>query len=244
MFEQSVLDNIQVIYHSCIRIGGEKVIYIDPLGIKGAPRDADLILFTHPHFDHFSPRDVKKLLKDDTVLAAPKSMAAMCRLLTGREVVPLLPDQLTELCGIQIKTVIAYNNAKPFHLKAMKWLGYIITVGQTEIYVSGDTDITEESRSVSCDIAILPVGGFYTVDPEQAAELASEIASHTAIPIHYGKLLGGEEAAERFAAALGNDIRAEIRPSAYSTILVQMYARAAVLVVLCGALGYIIGKLI
>ena len=58
----------------------------------------------------------------------------------------------------------------------MKWLGYIITIEETDIYISGDTDITEESSSVSCDIAMLPVGGFYTVDPEQAAELAGAIA--------------------------------------------------------------------
>lgn len=244
MFEQSVLDKIEVIYHSCVRVGGEKVVYIDPLGIKGAPRDADVILFTHPHLDHFSPRDVKKLLKDDTILAAPKSMAALCRLLTGREVMPLLPDQSVELHGIPIRTVIAYNNFKPFHPKPMKWLGYIITIGQTDIYISGDTDITEESRSVSCDIAMLPVGGFYTVDPVQAAELAGYIAPHTAVPIHYGRLLGGEDAAERFASALGKDIKAEIRPSAYSRILVQMYAKGAALALLCGVIGYLIGSLI
>lgn len=244
MFDRKVLDRIEVIEQNCIRIGGERVIYTDPLGIKGAPHDADVILFTHPHFDHFSPRDVKKLLKDDTVLAAPKSMAALCGLLTGRKVIPLLPDQSAELCGVPIKTVIAYNKMKPFHPKLMKWLGYIITIDETDIYISGDTDMTEESSRVSCDIAMLPVGGFYTVDPEQAAQLAREIAPHTAIPVHYGKLLGGEDAPERFKKALGDEVEAEIRPSAYSTILVKMYARSAALIVLCGVLGYLIGKLI
>lgn len=70
MFERSVYDEIQTITHSGIRIGGDVVIYMDPISINGAPHDADLILFTHMHFDHFSPRDVKKLLKSDTVIAA------------------------------------------------------------------------------------------------------------------------------------------------------------------------------
>ena len=91
---------------------------------------------------------------------------------------------------------------------------------------------------------MLPVGGFYTVDPEQAAELAGAIAPHTAIPVHYGKLLGGEDAPERFAKALDSSIEAEIRPSAYSMILLKMYARSAALIVLCGLLGYLIGKMI
>ena len=71
------------------------------------------------------------------------------------------------------------------------------------VYISGDTDITEESKAVSCDIALLPVGGTgYTMNAEQAAELAAAIAPHTVIPIHYGKLLGGANAAERFRAAI------------------------------------------
>lgn len=68
------------------------------------------------------------------------------------------------------------------------------------VYISGDTDITEESKAVSCDIALLPVGGTgYTMNAEQAAELAAAI---TVIPVHYGKPLGGANAAERFRAAI------------------------------------------
>ncbi|MBP0967414.1 MAG: MBL fold metallo-hydrolase [Oscillospiraceae bacterium] len=243
MFEQSVLDRIQVIEHSGIRIGGETVVYIDPIRISNAPHDADLILFTHPHFDHFSPRDAKKLMKESTVIAAPKSMALMCRLLLGRTPVTLLPAQTYTLCGIPVETVAAYNRAKPFHLKAMKWLGYILTIGETKVYISGDTDITEESKAVSCDIALLPVGGTgYTVNAEQAAQLAAAIAPHTVIPIHYGKLLGGADAAERFRAALDNSIRAEIRPSACSDVMISMILRAAVLIPAGALLGYLIGK--
>ncbi|MBQ5334730.1 MAG: MBL fold metallo-hydrolase [Oscillospiraceae bacterium] len=240
-----MLKRIQVMEQSGIRIVGEKVIYIDPLRIVGAPHDADLILFTHPHPDHFSPKDVKKLMKDSTVVAAPKSMAAMCRLRLGRKPVPLLPGKTQLLCGITVETVAAYNRFKLFHLKARKWLGYILTIGQTRVYISGDTDITEESKAVSCDIALLPVGGAgYTMNPEQAAELAAAIAPHTVIPIHYGKLLGGANAAERFRAALDSRIEADIRPTAFSTVMVSMYLRAAVLISACGVLGYFIGKML
>ena len=239
MFDPSVLERIDVIAHSGIRIGGETIIYIDPVKFTGAPHDADLILFTHPHFDHFSPRDVKKLMKDSTVIAAPKSMAPMIRMMLRKKPVSLLPGQRTELAGIPVSTVAAYNKAKPMHLKAMKWLGYILTIGDTAVYVSGDTDLTDECRSVTCDIALLPVGGFYTMDPVQAAALANTIQPHTVIPLHYGRLLGGEDAAERFRSTLNPEIHADIRPSACSNIMVSMYAAAAVLL----ALGVLLGIL-
>lgn len=229
MFDKNVLDNIQVISHSGIRIGGERIIYIDPINIQGTPHDADLVLFTHPHFDHFSPKDVKKLMKDSTVIAAPKSMAMLCRLFLQKEAVALLPEQSVELAGISVRTVPAYNTGKPIHLRSMKWLGYILTINQTQVYISGDTDLTDECKSVSCDIALLPVGGFYTINFVQAAELANAIKPHTAIPIHYGRLLGGGNAAEKFQAALDKDIQADIRPTANSNVLVSMYLKAAVL---------------
>ena len=241
MFDQSVQDKIQIISHSGIRINGEKIIYIDPVQIKDAPHDADLILFTHPHLDHFSPADVKKLLKDSTVIAAPKSMAGLCKLLLHKNITPLLPAQDTELCGIPVKTVAAYNTAKPFHAKPFKWLGYVLTIGETKVYISGDTDITDECMNVECDIALLPVGGGYTIGPVQAAELANKLSPHTVIPIHYGKLLGGEGAADEFKKRLNENIHADIRPSAYSSIMISVYLKAGMLLVagaLLGALAY------
>lgn len=245
MFDKNVLAQTDVISHSGVRIGGEKIIYIDPIAVSGAPHDADLILFTHPHFDHFSPKDARKLMKPDTVIAAPKSMAPMCRLLLQKAPVSLLPAQTYELSGMKVETVAAYNLHKPFHLKAMKWLGYILTIGETRVYISGDTDITPESKAVQCDIAMLPVGGGgYTVNAEQAAELAGAIMPHTAIPIHYGKLLGGADAAERFRAALDSRIEADIRPSACSNVMIGMYLKAAVLIVIAMLLGYAAGRLL
>ena len=243
MSEQNVLELITVNTHSSIRIGGERVIYIDPLSVEGAPHDADLILFTHPHADHFSPRDAKKLLKESTVIAAPKSMAGLCRIMLGREIKSLLPGEKYEQGGVKFETVAAYNKSKPFHLKAMKWLGYIINVGDTRVYISGDTDITDESRSVRCDIAMLPIGGFYTIDPIQAAELAKAVSAHTVIPVHYGRLLGGEDAPEKFRRALDEGIKADIRPNVYSNVLVKMYLTSAALILLGGTIGYIVGHM-
>ena len=105
-------------------------------------------------------------------------------------------------------------------------------------------DITDECSSVSCDILLLPIGGFYTVDSTQAAELANKIAPHTVIPLHYGKLLGGEYAPDRFVSALDKNIKAEIRPATFSNILVSMYIKATALAAVAALLGFFAGKLI
>ena len=243
MFKQSVLESIEVINHSGIRINSSKVIYIDPISVSGTPHDADLILFTHPHRDHFSPKDVKKLLKADTVIAAPKSMSTRCRIFLGKEPVSLMPAQSLNLCDIPVETVAAYNIKKPNHMKAKNWLGYILDIDGTRVYIAGDTDITEESRRVSCDIALLPVGGSFTMDPKQAAELANFISPHTVIPIHYGKLIGGAEAAENFRSAVDPHIETDIRPSACSDVLLKMYAKIGAMAVAFGILIFIMEKM-
>ncbi|MBQ3947938.1 MAG: MBL fold metallo-hydrolase, partial [Ruminococcus sp.] len=69
-----MLDFITVNTHSSIRINDEKVIYIDPFRITEESHDADIILITHSHYDHFSPDDIKKVMKQETVLVCPESM--------------------------------------------------------------------------------------------------------------------------------------------------------------------------
>ena len=55
---RKMLENIEVLYHSSIRISKEKIIYIDPFKINKNYNDADLIFITHSHNDHFSEEDI------------------------------------------------------------------------------------------------------------------------------------------------------------------------------------------
>lgn len=242
MFQQEILQQIQVNIHSSICIRGEKVIYIDPLKIPDEPHDADLILITHPHFDHFSPNDIKKLLKEDTVIAVPESMAPIAKLRTGREPVSLHPGQSLTLCGIPAETVAAYNQHKPSHRRSSGWLGYVLTLGETRVYITGDTDDTPESRAVQCDILLLPVSGIFTMNAQQAAALTNEIRPHTVIPIHYGALLGGRKAPEEFRAAVSDMTETDIRDTVYNHLMIRQYVRILAIALLCGLIGYIIGS--
>ena len=70
-----MLNNIEVLCHSSIRISKEKLIYIDPFKIDEKYNDADIIMITHDHYDHYSEEDIKKVMNLDTVIVIPVSLS-------------------------------------------------------------------------------------------------------------------------------------------------------------------------
>ena len=112
--------------------------------------------------------------------------------------------------GIKFETIPAYNTNKTFHPKENDWVGYIIDIKGVKYYISGDTDITEESKKVKCNVAFVPVGGTYTMDAKEAAQLINIIKPEIAIPIHYGSVVGTNEDAEEFIKNLNPLIKGVI----------------------------------
>ncbi len=204
-----MIEEITINTHSSIRIRGDRVIYFDPFQITEEVHDADVIFITHDHYDHFDPASIEKILKDDTMMVIPKtcfeSWSDSGLIVT--QVIQMDPEEKIDMGGILIETVPAYNHLKPFHPKKKKWLGYLVTLEDRRIYVAGDTDVTEESRQVRCDIALVPVGGKYTMNAAKAAELINEIEPEIAVPTHYGNIVGKESDGRDFKAAVKEGIR-------------------------------------
>ena len=73
--EMKMLNNIEVLCHSSIRISKEKLIYIDPFKIDEKYNDADIIMITHDHYDHYSEEDIEKVIKLDTIIVIPASLS-------------------------------------------------------------------------------------------------------------------------------------------------------------------------
>ena len=187
------LNNITVNTQSSIRIGGSKVLYFDPYLIPAAAHDADLIFITHEHYDHFEPESIAKLKKDDTLLVAPESMKKKVLSESGIAAENCLfyqPGESFEAGGVAAETIPAYNKLKPFHPKGKKWQGYVVTMDDTRYYVSGDTDVNEDIEKVQCDVAFIPIGGFYTMDGKEAARYIGKLKPKAVIPTHYGSIVG------------------------------------------------------
>lgn len=192
MFE---LDGVNVLKHSSIKIKKEKVIYIDPFQIDIPLHDADLILCTHSHYDHFSPKDIKAVAKEDTVLITTEDCKDEISKtgLYEENVYYCKPNETFNFEEIIIETIPAYNKNKSFHPKSKGWVGYLINIDEHKYYIAGDTDKTKEACNIECDVAFLPVGGTYTMNYVEAAALTSKIAPKYVIPTHYGSIVGEPE---------------------------------------------------
>ncbi len=183
-----------------------KIIYIDPYNIKDDSEKADLILITHSHYDHCSVADIKKIIKEGTKIL----MTADCQSKIARFDVPIKmeiiePGQESVFGNVKISALPAYNIDKPFHAKEEGWVGYLIKINDVFIYHAGDTDVIPEMQKLTgykqSDkkfIALLPVGGRFTMSAEEAAEATKLIKPSLAIPMHYGSIVGSEEDANEF----------------------------------------------
>lgn len=207
-----MLENIEVLCHSSIRINKEKVIYIDPFKINKNYNDADIIFITHDHYDHYSEEDIDKVIKEDTTIVISKDLLKklLKKGINKNAIIVAEPNKEYETQGIKFNTIPAYNINKKFHPKENNWLGYIITINNVKYYVAGDTDITDENRKVKCDVAFIPVGGTYTMDFKEAARLINEIKPKIAVPIHYGSIVGTEQDARNFINLLNSEIKGAI----------------------------------
>ena len=206
--------NIEVFTQNSIRIRTRVGnVYIDPFQMKDEPRDADFVLITHDHYDHFSPEDIGKVSKADTVLVVPEKMAGKAREVSGivGMIETVKPGVHREIGGLEFETVPAYNTLKPYHPKSSEWVGYILIVDGQRIYIAGDTDATKQARAVKCDVALVPIGGTYTMDARKAADLVNEIRPSVAIPVHYGNIVGKVSDGDTFAENVKDPINVEFK---------------------------------
>jgi L-ascorbate metabolism protein UlaG (beta-lactamase superfamily) len=200
-----LLDSLEWLGHAGFRIKvGQAVVYIDPYRVHDGP-PADLILVTHGHYDHFSPRDLERLSTKHTIVVGPPAVAER---VSGR-VLSVTPGQTVEeelVRGVEVATVAAYNTSKRdqegnvFHPRDAGWVGYNVNVRGERLYHSGDTDVIPEMDSVTgVDVALLPVSGVYVMTAGEAAEAARRIQPRVAVPMHWGEHIGTRADAEAFA---------------------------------------------
>lgn len=196
---------VEVLCHSSIKITEDIVVYIDPFKIDKDYHDADFIFCTHSHYDHFSPEDIEKVKKDNTVFIGTKDIKEQAEKLFHEENVFVVePDKSYHIHGLDFKTTYAYNIDKAFHPKENKWVGYMIEVNHKTYYIAGDTDNIAEIQDIECDEALIPIGGTYTMNYEEAGRLANTIKAKIVIPTHYGSIVGSKEDAIKFEKCVNN----------------------------------------
>jgi L-ascorbate metabolism protein UlaG (beta-lactamase superfamily) len=198
---EGLLERLHWLGHASFRLDGPPTIYFDPWNLKGPLPQADIVLISHEHHDHCSPEDVARISGPGTVIVA--STGAVPRL--RGDVRALRPGERTTVAEVEIEAVPAYNVDKfrspgvPFHPQEAGHVGYVVTVEGARLYFAGDTDHVPEMANIRCDMALLPVGGTYTMDAQEAAQAAADIGPQVAVPMHWGAgVVGTRRDAERF----------------------------------------------
>lgn len=184
-------------------------LYIDPFMLQKTKEHADVILITHPHQDHLSPDDIKKIADSSTNIYVPKD--SVDKIPVGN-VIPVEPGKKYTEKGFEFRTVPAYNhvvNRVHYHPKENKWVGYVVDFAGKKVYHAGDTDFIDDMKTLSSDYALLPIGGTYVMDVDEAINAAHAITSKSYSPMHYRALLGLEgskQAEKKFLAGVKNSV--------------------------------------
>jgi L-ascorbate metabolism protein UlaG (beta-lactamase superfamily) len=173
--------------------------------------DADIIFITHDHCDHYDKDSIKKIMNDNTYVVIPNSLFNEVKELFNEDKILIVnPLMNYTINDISFKTVPAYNINKQFHPKSNNWIGYIVNIEGYTYYVMGDTDLIQEAKDVKCDVLFIPIGGTYTMDYNEAAELTNIIKPKVAVPVHYGSIVGSLEDGNEFINRLDKDIKGEL----------------------------------
>lgn len=201
-----MIEKVRWLGHASFRIDSSFTIYFDPWKIKEI-KPADIIFISHDHYDHCSTDDVRRLATDKTKIVAEK--AAAQKLKGIAQITSVEPGDEGDV-GVRYKAVPAYNT-KPerqnFHPKDKRYVGFIVEIEGVKIYHPGDTDFIPEMRGLEADIALIPVGGTYTMDWKEAVDAVNSMRVKIAVPMHWGDIVGSKQDAIKFKDAVKTEVR-------------------------------------
>ena len=172
----------------------DKTIYFDPYGgaevFTGLP-DPDLVLITDIHGDHHNQETLNALNLGNSTLVVPQAVKDKLPKNYNDKVNAIITignGADMKVSGINIEALPMYNlppdeNAR--HTKG-RGNGYVLTIADKRIYISGDTEDIPEMRSLkNIDIAFVCMNMPYTMDVEQASSAVLEFQPKVVYPYHY-----------------------------------------------------------
>ena len=217
--------SLQWLGHASFLVRHKRSIYFDPWNLPGTelPK-ADIILITHDHRDHCSPRDVKKIAKPSTIVVGPRGTLSKFML----NHVPMGLNEKKSVLEYTVETVHAYDprgDENAAHGARRNFMGYVLELDGLRLYHSGDTARVPDRADFKIDVALLPVCGGDLMGPAEAVQAVKTLKPKLAVPMHYGSLGGTRKDAEEFGRlcrkagfqskvpALGEEFRLDLDPA-------------------------------
>jgi L-ascorbate metabolism protein UlaG (beta-lactamase superfamily) len=211
---------VRFLGHSCFELSaGDTRVLIDPF-LTGNPKAAvsaddvnpTAILLTHGHGDHFG----------DTVEIAKRTGAPVLAIV---EIARELAEEGIETHDPNmggtvrfdwgwVKVVPAWHTSTTPKGTASTPAGLVISLGDTVVYHLGDTcafsDLKLVGKRTPIDIALVPIGGHYTMDREEAVDAVEWIAAKTVIPCHYNTFALIETDVDAFKSDVESSTSSEV----------------------------------
>ena len=205
--------------HAAFEIAGSKRILIDPF-LTGNPKaaakpeelEADLILITHAHGDHIG----------DAVAIAQRTGA---KIVAMYDIANYLVENSrgittigmnygpTEVDGVKIVQVPAWHSSSDGKYSIGNACGYIVELDGVKVYHAGDTFVFKDMELFAelygpIDLALLPIGGHFTMGPREAAKAVELLKPKKVVPMHYNTWPPISADPEEFKRLVGD--RAEV----------------------------------
>ncbi|ASJ07842.1 metal-dependent hydrolase [Thermococcus siculi] len=210
---------VKFLGHAAFLIEGSKKILIDPF-LTGNPKaavkpeevEADLILITHAHGDHIG----------DAVAIAQRTGAKIVAmydianyLVEGNQGITTIGMNYgpTEVDGVKIVQVPAWHSSSDGKYGIGNACGYIVELDGVKIYHAGDTFVFGDMALFNelygpIDVALLPIGGHFTMGPKEAAKAVELLRPRKVVPMHYNTWPPIAQDPEEFRRLVGD--RAEV----------------------------------
>jgi len=190
--EPDSLEIIPIEHATMILAHKETVIYVDPVGGIGLFKDQEkpnYILVTDIHGDHMDPATLNEMDLTNTTLIVPKAVKdKLPAELQTKETIILNNGESKSFDDLKVEAIPMYNlrkEALKFHEKG-RGNGYLITIGDERVYISGDTEDIAEMRNLKdIDVAFVCMNLPYTMTVESAASAVLDFKPKKVYPYHY-----------------------------------------------------------
>ena len=171
------LDGVRLLTDPVLRGRVAHLRRVPPAG--AVPKRLDAVLVSHAHRDHLDVPSLARLGRDLRIVV-PEGAGRALRRRGFRQVGEVVAGEETRVDAVVVRATLANHGARA--------VGYMVG-GSRQVYFAGDTDVFNDMALIAelgkFDVAILPIGGFYTMGVDRAAKAVELLKVKTVVPMHF-----------------------------------------------------------
>ncbi len=142
-------------------------------------RGIALILVTHEHFDHFEKETIEEIASRDNAMVVSHESVLQKLSLPSNRLKPVNAGDKLGLMKVNIEAVAVH------HPHSFYPLGFLLDEGKEKIFHAGDASLTDNFSKIRANVALLPIGGKFTMDCVDGVRATKSLKPDYVVPMHY-----------------------------------------------------------